>query len=333
MKFYYPVLMMLLSICALCSCGAPFELVAGSLDDAQSVDGPALVSRFDRPLAMASDSQGNLYITEASGRIRKLSLDGVVSTFAGNGQELMAPVPQHALRPLNSSIEPYGIFIRDDQLYFSGPGCINYIDLRLSEEKQRLETIWGDCLTLQQTRDNNQRSSDVNLVINELKEILVSVDHSSFYAIINQNNSSQIIGHLERESNVVHVVGDGLNVTGIAMLDNGSLYRTINFGEPFVNPSAGLFSFPFSTDRQRLISSDMIGRHPSGLASDGRKGLYYIDLGDRQLKKFQVDSQNVMVLSSDTHSEMMTKSLHFNVAKQEVFIFAKQALYKWKVNK
>lgn len=48
------------------------------------VNGSALtVARFNQPLAIASTSEGILYVIEAGSRIRKVDVDGTVSTFAG----------------------------------------------------------------------------------------------------------------------------------------------------------------------------------------------------------------------------------------------------------
>ncbi len=52
-------------------------------------DGLALASRFDRPIALATDTAGNVYVSDQGNnhRIRRVSKDGVVETLAGNGVE------------------------------------------------------------------------------------------------------------------------------------------------------------------------------------------------------------------------------------------------------
>ncbi len=50
-------------------------------------DGPAKTAAFRHPVAIAFDAAGNLYIADDQDhRIRKLSVDGIVSTIAGTGQ-------------------------------------------------------------------------------------------------------------------------------------------------------------------------------------------------------------------------------------------------------
>jgi sugar lactone lactonase YvrE len=53
---------------------------------ATSVDGTGTNATFNEPLGIAIDGVGNLYVSEGAGqKIRKITPDGVVSTFAGSG--------------------------------------------------------------------------------------------------------------------------------------------------------------------------------------------------------------------------------------------------------
>ncbi len=48
-------------------------------------DGPAHQARFVQPDSLAIDSKGNLFVGEQSNRVRKITPQGEVSTFVGNG--------------------------------------------------------------------------------------------------------------------------------------------------------------------------------------------------------------------------------------------------------
>lgn len=59
--------------------------LAGS-GEAGFTDGPALTARFDRPLGVAVDSAGAVYVADAGNhRIRRIGRDGNVTTLAGSG--------------------------------------------------------------------------------------------------------------------------------------------------------------------------------------------------------------------------------------------------------
>jgi sugar lactone lactonase YvrE len=62
--------------------------IAGTGDSNYYGDkGPALEAAFRDPNALASDSEGNIYIADtANNMIRKIDTNGIVTTFAGNGE-------------------------------------------------------------------------------------------------------------------------------------------------------------------------------------------------------------------------------------------------------
>jgi hypothetical protein len=49
-------------------------------------DGPGTEARFDGASGLALEAQGNVLVAESSGRIRRISPDGVVTTLAGSGK-------------------------------------------------------------------------------------------------------------------------------------------------------------------------------------------------------------------------------------------------------
>jgi len=62
--------------------------IAGSLEQHGYVDGAGKNARFHVPTSILADKIGNLWITDSYNHvIRKISSDGIVSTFAGTAQK------------------------------------------------------------------------------------------------------------------------------------------------------------------------------------------------------------------------------------------------------
>lgn len=85
--------------------------IAGNTDQAGDVDGSATEASFNNPHGIAVDAQGNIYIADRlNHKIRKLSFDGIVSTFAGSG--LIGS--NDGVGPNASFHEPWGICVGID---------------------------------------------------------------------------------------------------------------------------------------------------------------------------------------------------------------------------
>lgn len=69
--------------------GTPtLRLLAGQTGGAGNVDGPAAIARFEQPVGLVVDAQGNRYVADRSDHtIRKVAPDGSVSTLAGRSGE------------------------------------------------------------------------------------------------------------------------------------------------------------------------------------------------------------------------------------------------------
>jgi sugar lactone lactonase YvrE len=62
--------------------------IAGSLDERGHVDGPGNKARFHAPMSIAGDQYGNMFVADTLNHvIRKISPDGMVSTFAGTPEK------------------------------------------------------------------------------------------------------------------------------------------------------------------------------------------------------------------------------------------------------
>ena len=107
----------------------PLSFVAGNGSSGTTVAGPALSTSLVRPYGGAFDSHGNLFILEIgfgmANRVVKITPDGTLSLFAGNGTT-GTPVPGPALNsPLGDFMNgsAYGLAVDSaDNVYIAGGG-------------------------------------------------------------------------------------------------------------------------------------------------------------------------------------------------------------------
>jgi sugar lactone lactonase YvrE len=93
--------------------------VAGGFDRPGSSDGPSVLARFDRPLGVATDSRGFIYVADAGNHtIRSVAPDGWVSTLAGsagNPGSLDGPGPSARFRsPVSLAVDAdFNVYVAD----------------------------------------------------------------------------------------------------------------------------------------------------------------------------------------------------------------------------
>jgi hypothetical protein len=81
------------------------------------INGPATSAQFDTPFDLTMDDFGNIYVTDAGNfRIRKISSDGIVSTFAGKGVNVYID----ATGTNAAFVQPFGIAVDDNGYVYVG---------------------------------------------------------------------------------------------------------------------------------------------------------------------------------------------------------------------
>ena len=114
-------------------------------------DGSGSGAKFNDPSTVATDSKGNLYVTDSSNnRVRKITPSGLVSTVAGNGERVYAHSTD-STAATSSLTAPYGIAIdANDNIYVSDSW--SYVVRKITPRKTTLK-VPSEYSTIQQARD------------------------------------------------------------------------------------------------------------------------------------------------------------------------------------
>lgn len=147
-------------------------------------DGPAAQARFDGPVGVAVDAQGNVFVADTyNDRIRKISSAGQVSTVAGGG------TPGYADGDHNTSLfdTPCGIIVAAD-------GALIVADT--GNDRLRKIDKDGNVSTLNVNLDGGSLSSPVGLALTYDNVLYVTeLDHSRVLQITPDGNAHVIAGH------------------------------------------------------------------------------------------------------------------------------------------
>ncbi len=106
------------------------NIIAGNGAAEYNGDGlQAIQTAFNYPEDIAVDKSGNIFIADRNNnRIRKIGLDGIVSTIAGTGEDLLYTVDSIPATDANIHL-PRKLFIdNDDRVYFSTNTRVHMID-------------------------------------------------------------------------------------------------------------------------------------------------------------------------------------------------------------
>ena len=147
------------------------------------VDGPAAQARFNGPVGVAVDTNGNIFVADTyNDRIRKLSTDGQVSTIAGAG------TPGYADGDRNTSLfdTPCGIIVAND-------GALIVADT--GNDRLRKIDKDGNVSTINVNLDGGNLSSPVGLALTYDNVLYVTeLDHSRVLQITPDGNAHVIAG-------------------------------------------------------------------------------------------------------------------------------------------
>lgn len=151
-------------------------------------DGPAAQARFNGPIGVAVDTNGNLYVADTyNDRIRKISVDGQVTTVAGAGQ------PGYTDGPAASALfdTPCGVVVAND-------GSLIVADT--GNRQLRKVTIDGNVSTVQ---TNTELSRPIGLAATHDGFLYVTdLDHARVVQVAPDGSTHVIASQFNQPSSV-----------------------------------------------------------------------------------------------------------------------------------
>ena len=297
--------------------------VAGS-DSASGDGGPAREAQLTAPYGVTTDSEGNIYIPDTENhRIRKVDTEGIITTFAGTGEEGYGgdggPATEAKLD------WPTGVAADDD-------GNV-YIADRNNERVRKVDSE-GIITTFAGTGEWGYDSDEdggpaAEALLNWPTGLALDADGNFLYIADEYNNrirqvdiASGIIntvagmrrlrveqGEEEEENPAVGDDGPATNAllhrpTGVAVDGEGNLYiadrlhhrvRKVDT-EGMITTIAGMADEGFSGDGGPATSAQL--DQPSGVAVDGDGYIFIADRGNNRIRQISPDGVITTILGT-----------------------------------
>jgi sugar lactone lactonase YvrE len=287
-------LLLLISILLLASCkkdkdtiqGQPIEKLAGT-GVAGFADGPIATATFNRPNGITIDDFGNLYISDRDNeKIRKISVDGIVSTIAGTGENGFQDGPGVTAK----FREPGGLEFFNGELYVAD--WFNH-RIRKIDNTNNVTTFAG------RNSRGLEDGTELQAKFNVPKD-LVKDNAGNFYVVEQDNNA---VRKISSDGSVTTIAGDGTQgfadgmgsearfyrPRGIAIDNNGNLYvaDANNHSIRKITPSGnvttlagdGTAGFADGNGSSAKFTS------PKGIDIDKLNNIYVADFGNQRIRK------------------------------------------------
>jgi uncharacterized protein (TIGR03437 family) len=222
--------------------------------------GPATAAALNNPNAICFDAQGNLYFADTgSHRVRVVSPDGNMSTFAGNGAIGYSP----GIAPTEVGMDPYGV-AADAQGNIYIADFYNNLVRKVSPD--------GTIMTIAGTgAAGNSGDNGPALSARLNGPLSVAVDGSGYVYVIDYGNNR--VRRISPDGTITAFAGNG--VKGFAGFETPALGASFN--EPFalaVDGVGNVYIADRANSRIRMVSTDgrihtVAGRGSPGNGGDG----------------------------------------------------------------
>ncbi|VAW66703.1 hypothetical protein MNBD_GAMMA08-2516 [hydrothermal vent metagenome] len=272
--------------------------VAGDMNGAGNLDGSVEVARFDGPEGVAIDKAGNLFVTDSGNHtIRKITPEGIVSTFAGKPGSTGTTDGKAGKARFNS---PQGITIDgNDQLYVVDR--FNYAVRKITPD--------GVVSTIAGAMEPSHSEDGVGLSAKFAEPDGIAIDSKNNLYVTDGNAVRKISpsGVVTTLAGIAYETGSTDGMGSVARFIGVSGVATDRAGNVFVcdlesirkiTPSGEVMTFVGDKDDAGPIG------YPTGIMIDGEDNLYVTD-SDHIIHK--ISSKGVVTLLAGVSGESGNK--------------------------
>lgn len=247
-------------------------------------DGPGRNVFFKRPRGIWTDSKGNLFVSDAGHHIiRKISPDGYVSLFAGNG----LPGNYNGIGAAASFSNPVGLFVNEkDEVFVADSG--NHAIRKISPP--------GTVSTFVDGRSSfNYRPTII--FVDKLGQAYFNDALGGLY----KRNATGRVFNMDAGANIGQLSGVfWLRPTHIIGDDNGVIYVADSGNHRICKSTNGGDYFTVLVGRQGYSNSTLSGRsdgpaqsagfyHPKAMVLDKKGNMYVADASNNLIRKIAPD--------------------------------------------
>ena len=293
--------------------------IAGTGHRGSSGDGgPALHADFVRPVAIALDTEGNLYIADTGGhKIRKIDTSGIITTVAGNGHCCFTGDGQQAMNA--EFTPPYGIS--------AGPSGHVYIVDRDNHRIRRVDITNAVITTVAGNGSRGYRGDGgeaSKASLSDPMSVAIGKDGSVFIADYGNHRIRKVDGETKMITTVAGSIdggfeGDGGKATraklhfpaGAAIDSEGNLYisdtgnqrvRMVEHDTGIITTIAGTGNYGFSGDGGPATEADLA--HPTSLGFDQDGNLYIADTDNHRVRKVDKGTGTITTVAGNGNSKL-----------------------------
>lgn len=257
-------------------------------------DGKGTAASFANLMAIASDSQGNLYAADSHNNlIRKIDPGGNVTTLAGSGAAGSADGKGRAA----SFFYPTGITVDQHGNIYVSDTHNNLV--RKINPSGDVTTIAGRRTTTfdnDSARDSLKLDNPAGIAVDKIGNLYIADWGNDVIRRISPEGKVNTIAGKLGNPGSENGTGDSASFYlpwGIALDARGNIYVSDSYNNTIrkISPRGAVSTFAGKKDAG---SSDGAGYsasffHPAGIASDGQGNLYVADMGNNKIRRISVE--------------------------------------------